>query len=197
MPSARNSRKPFGLKKNQGNSRSRKPYRRIIKTAPQSAKISVQPEQKLRVASSNALTARMQKQMERRAAKQAAKKAALQTSDGVRRIQKTARAGENTFKAAKGHRGSGSENRAVHDGCTGSRRSSYRSFIGYHGWDHWRCGILRKLREQRSTEPGSTFLYNNHPEICQPVWNPRIRFRDTGDHDAGIWRPGDRSHAEQ
>ena len=53
------------------------------------------------MASSNALTARMQKQMERRAAKQAAKKAALQTSDGVRRIQKTARAGENTFKAAK------------------------------------------------------------------------------------------------
>ena len=43
----------------------------------------------------------MQKQMERRAAKQAAKKAALQTSDGVCRIQKTARAGENTFKAAK------------------------------------------------------------------------------------------------
>ena len=43
------------------------------------------------MASSNALTARMQKQMERRAAKQAAKKAALQTSDGVRRIQKTAR----------------------------------------------------------------------------------------------------------
>ena len=43
--------------------------KRIIKTAPQSAKISVQPEQKLRAASSNALTARMQKQMERRAAK--------------------------------------------------------------------------------------------------------------------------------
>lgn len=60
-----------------------------------------QPEQKLRAASSNALTARMQKQMERRAAKQAAKKAALQTSDGIRRIQKTARAGENTFKAAR------------------------------------------------------------------------------------------------
>lgn len=39
--------------------------------------------------------------MERRAAKQAAKKAALQTSDGIRRIQKTARAGENTFKAAR------------------------------------------------------------------------------------------------
>ena len=75
--------------------------KRTIKTAPQSAKISVQPEQKLRASSSNALTARMQKQMERRAAKQAAKKAALQTSDGVRRIQKTARAGENTFKAAK------------------------------------------------------------------------------------------------
>ena len=75
--------------------------KRIIKTAPQSAKISVQPEQKLRAASSNALTARMQKQMERRAAKQAAKKAALQTSDGIRRIQKTARAGENTFKAAR------------------------------------------------------------------------------------------------
>ena len=53
------------------------------------------------MASSDALTARMQKQMERRAAKQAAKKAALQTSDGVCRIQKTARAGENTFKAAK------------------------------------------------------------------------------------------------
>ena len=53
------------------------------------------------MASSDALTARMQKQMERRAAKQAAKKAALQTSDGVRRIQKTVRAGENTFKAAK------------------------------------------------------------------------------------------------
>jgi len=48
--------------------------KRIIKTAPQSAKISVQPEQKLRAASSNALTARM---------------------------QKTARAGQNTFKAAK------------------------------------------------------------------------------------------------
>ena len=48
--------------------------RRTIKTAPQSAKISVQPEQKLRAASSNALTARM---------------------------QKTARAGQNTFKAAK------------------------------------------------------------------------------------------------
>lgn len=75
--------------------------KRTIKTAPQSAKISVQPEQKLRAASSNALTVRMQKQMERRAAKQAAKKAALQTSDGVRRIQKTARAGENTFKAAR------------------------------------------------------------------------------------------------
>ena len=75
--------------------------RRTIKTAPPSAKISIQPEQKLRVASSNALTTRMQKQMERRAAKQAAKKAALQTSDGVRRIQKTARAGENTFKAVK------------------------------------------------------------------------------------------------
>ena len=75
--------------------------RRTIKTAPPSVKISIQPEQKLRVASSNALTARMQKQMERRAAKQAAKKAALQTSDVVRRIQKTARAGENTFKAAK------------------------------------------------------------------------------------------------
>ena len=75
--------------------------RRTIKNAPPSAKISIQPEQKLRVTSSNALTARMQKQMERRAAKQAAKKAALQTSDGVRRIQKTARAGENTFKAAK------------------------------------------------------------------------------------------------
>ena len=75
--------------------------RRTIKTAPPSAKISIQPEQKLRVASSNALTTRMQKQMERRAAKQAAKKAALQTSDEVRRIQKTARAGENTFKAAK------------------------------------------------------------------------------------------------
>ena len=75
--------------------------RRTIKTAPPSVKISIQPEQKLRVASSNALTTRMQKQMERRAAKQAAKKAALQTSDGIRRIQKTARAGENTFKAAR------------------------------------------------------------------------------------------------
>ena len=75
--------------------------KRTIKTAPQSAKISVQPEQKLRAASSNALTARMQKQMERRAAKQAAKKAAMQTSAGVRRIQKTARAGKNTFKAAR------------------------------------------------------------------------------------------------
>ena len=75
--------------------------RRTIKTAPPSVKISIQPEQKLRAASSNALTARMQKQMERRAAKQAAKKAALQTSDGIRRIQKTARAGENTFKAAR------------------------------------------------------------------------------------------------
>lgn len=75
--------------------------KRIIKTAPQSAKISVQPEQKLRAASSNALTARMQKQMERRAAKQAAKKAAMQTSNNVRRMQKTARAGQNTFKAAK------------------------------------------------------------------------------------------------
>ena len=68
--------------------------RRTIKTAPPSAKISIQPEQKFRVASSNALTTRMQKQMERRAAKQAAKKAALQTSDGIRRIQKTARAGD-------------------------------------------------------------------------------------------------------
>ena len=78
------------------------PYRSVSsRRLPKSAKISVQPEQKLRAASSNALTARMQKQMERRAAKQAAKKAALQTSDGVRRIQKTARAGENTFKAAK------------------------------------------------------------------------------------------------
>ena len=75
--------------------------KRTIKTVPQSAKISTQPEQKVRVASSNTLTARMQKQMERRAARQAAKKAAIQTSDGVRRIQKTARAGENTFKAAK------------------------------------------------------------------------------------------------
>ena len=35
------------------------------------------------------------------AAKQAAKKAAMQTSNNVRRMQKTARAGENTFKAAK------------------------------------------------------------------------------------------------
>lgn len=75
--------------------------KRTIKTAPQSVKISIQPEQKIREASSNALTVRMQKQMERRAAKQAAKKAALQTSDGVRWIQKTTRAGENTFKAAK------------------------------------------------------------------------------------------------
>ena len=74
--------------------------KRTIKTAPQSAKISVQPEQKLRATSSNALTVRMQKQMERRAAKQAAKKAAMQTSNSVRRIQKTARAGQNTFKAA-------------------------------------------------------------------------------------------------
>ena len=47
---------------------------RTIKTAPQCAKISVQPEHKLRAASSNALTVRIQKQMERRAAKQAAKK---------------------------------------------------------------------------------------------------------------------------
>ena len=170
--------------------------RRTIKTAPPSAKISIQPEQKLRVASSNALTTRMQKQMERRAAKQAAKKAALQTSDGIRRIQKTARAGENTFKAARAAV-EGSENRAVHDSCTGSRRSGHGSASGYHGRDHWRCGILWKLREQRSTQPGSTFLYGNHPEIRQPVWNPRIRFRDTGNHDAGIWRPGDRSHAEQ
>ena len=75
--------------------------KRTIKTAPQSAKISVQPEQKLRATSSNALTVRMQKQMERRAAKQAAKKAAMQTSNSVRRMQKTARAGQNTFKAAK------------------------------------------------------------------------------------------------
>ena len=75
--------------------------KRTIKTAPQSAKISVQPKQKIRAASSNALTARMQKQMERRAAKQAAKKAAMQTSNSVRRMQKTARAGQNTFKAAK------------------------------------------------------------------------------------------------
>lgn len=75
--------------------------KRTIKTAPQFVKISVQPEQKIRETSSNALTVRMQKQMERRAAKQAAKKAALQTSDGVRWIQKTTRAGENTFKAAK------------------------------------------------------------------------------------------------
>ena len=48
--------------------------RRTIKTAPPSAKISIQPERKLRVASSNALPARMQKQMERRAAKQAGRK---------------------------------------------------------------------------------------------------------------------------
>jgi len=75
--------------------------RRTIKTAPPSAKISIQPEQKLRATSSNALTVRMQKQMERRAAKQAAKKAAMQTSNSVRRMQKTARAGQNTFKAAK------------------------------------------------------------------------------------------------
>ena len=170
--------------------------KRIIKTAPQSAKISVQPEQKLRAASSNALTARMQKQMERRAAKQAAKKAALQTSDGIRRIQKTARAGENTFKAARPP-WKWQRKPCSHDGCTGSRRSSYRSFIGYHGWNHWRCGIFRKLREQRSIESGSPFLYNSYPEICQPVRNPRIRFRDTGNHDAGIRRPGNRSHAEQ
>lgn len=39
--------------------------------------------------------------MERRAVKQAAKKAAMQTSNNVRRMQKTARAGQNTFKAAK------------------------------------------------------------------------------------------------
>lgn len=51
--------------------------KRTIKTAPQSAKISIQPEQKLRAASSNALTVRMHKQMERRAAKQAAKKLSL------------------------------------------------------------------------------------------------------------------------
>mgnify|MGYP002677937512 FL=1 len=75
--------------------------KRTIKTAPQSAKISAQPEQKLRATSSNVLTARMQKQMEQRATKQAAKKAAMQTSNSVRRIQKTARAGENTFKATK------------------------------------------------------------------------------------------------
>ena len=75
--------------------------KRTIKTAPQSPKISDQPEQKLRATSSNVLTARMQKQMEQRAAKQAAKKVAMQTSNSVRRIQKTARAGENTFKATK------------------------------------------------------------------------------------------------
>ena len=45
----------------------------------------------------------MQKQMERRAAKQAAKKAAMQTSNSVRRMQKTARAGQNTFKALCGY----------------------------------------------------------------------------------------------
>ena len=170
--------------------------KRIIKTAPQSAKISVQPEQKLRAASSNALTARMQKQMERRAAKQAAKKAAMQTSNtsaGCRKRQGQAE----YLQGSQSRRGSGSENRAVHDGCTGSRRSSYRSFIGYHGRNHWRCGIFRKLREQRSIESGSPFLYNSYPEICQPVRNSRIRFRDTGDHDAGIRRPGNRSHAEQ
>ena len=38
---------------------------------------------------------------------------------------------------------------------------------------------------------------SNHPEIRQPVWNPRIRLSDTGDHDAGIRRSGNRSHAEQ
>ncbi len=27
-------------------------------------------------------------------------------------------------------------------------------------------------------------------KYAKPVWNPRIRFRDTGNHDAGIWRPG-------
>lgn len=73
--------------------------KRTIKMAPQSAKISVQPDQKLRVVSSNTLTAQMQKQMERRTAK----KVALQTSDGIRRIQKMARAGENTFKAVSAH----------------------------------------------------------------------------------------------
>ena len=61
--------------------------KRTIKTAPQSAKISVQPKQKIRAASSNALTARMQKQMERRAAKQAAKKAAMQTSNMVAELE--------------------------------------------------------------------------------------------------------------
>ena len=73
--------------------------KRTIKMAPQSAKISVQPEQKLRVVSPNTLTAQMQKQMERRTAK----KVAMQTSDGIRRIQKMARAGENTFRAVSAH----------------------------------------------------------------------------------------------
>ena len=100
------------------------------------------------------------------------------------------------LQGSQGRRGSGSENRAVHDGCTGSRRSSYRSSLGHHGWNRWRCGIFWKLGEQRSTQPGSPFLYGNHPEICQPVRNPRICFRDTGDHDAGIRRPGNRSYAE-
>ena len=100
------------------------------------------------------------------------------------------------LQGSQGRRGSGSENRAVHDGCTGSRRSSYRSSLGHHGWNRWRCGIFWKLGEQRSTQPGSPFLYGNHTEICQPVRNPRICLRDTGDHDAGIRRPGNRSYAE-
>ena len=171
--------------------------RRTIKTAPPSAKISIQPEQKLRVASSNALTTRMQKQMERRAAKQAAKKAALQTSDGIRRIQKTARAGENTFKAARAAVEVAAKTVQSMIAALGAAGAVMVLLLVIMVGIIGRCGILWKLREQRSTQPGSTFLYGNHPEIRQPVWNPRIRFRDTGNHDAGIWRPGDRSHAEQ
>lgn len=67
MPSARNSRKPYGSEKPRKRFEPKTIQRRTIKTAPPSVKISIQPEQKLRVASST-LTARMQKQMERRAA---------------------------------------------------------------------------------------------------------------------------------
>ena len=164
--------------------------KRIIKTAPQSAKISVQPEQKLRAASSNALTARMQKQMERRAAKQAAKKAAMQTSNNVRRMQKTARAGQNTFKAAKAAVEAAAKTVQSMMAALGAVGAVIVLLLVIMVGIIGGAAFFRKLREQRSIESGSPFLYNSYPEICQPVRNPRIRFRDTGDHDAGIRRRG-------
>ena len=100
--------------------------------------------------------------MERRAAKQAAKKAALQTSDGVRRIQKTARVGENTFKAAKAAVEAAAKTVQSMIAALGAAGAV---IVLLHSRNYWRCRIFGKLREQRSTQPGSPFLHINHPEI--------------------------------